>query len=43
MKEKDSEEYDKIDLTKKAGAKTVKSGVKATKDWHKKNPHPKAK
>jgi hypothetical protein len=24
-------------LTKKAGAKTIKAGVKATKDWHKKN------
>ena len=29
--------YDKINLTKKAGAKTVKAGVKATKEWHKKN------
>jgi len=29
--------YDKINLTKKAGAKTIKQGVKATKDWHKKN------
>ena len=29
--------YDKINLTKKAKAKTVKQGVKATKDWHKKN------
>ena len=29
--------YDKINLTKKAGAKTIKAGVKATKDWHKKN------
>lgn len=29
--------YDKIDLTKKAGAKTVKEGVKAVKDWHSKN------
>lgn len=29
--------YDKINLTKKAGAKTVEQGVKATKDWHKKN------
>jgi len=35
--------YDKINLTKKAGAKTVKEGVKATKDWHKKNPHKKGK
>ena len=30
-------QYDKIDLTKKAGVKTIKEGVKATKDWHKKN------
>lgn len=29
--------YDKINLTKNAGAKTIKQGVKATKDWHKKN------
>ena len=29
--------YDKINLTKKAGSKTFKQGVKATKDWHKKN------
>jgi len=29
--------WDKINLTKKAGAKTVAQGVKATKDWHKKN------
>lgn len=35
--------YDKINLTKKAGAKTIKEGVKATKDWHKKNPHKKGK
>lgn len=35
--------YDKINLTKKAGAKTVKAGVKATKEWHKKNPHTKGK
>ena len=35
--------YDKINLTKKAGAKTVKEGVKATKDWHKKNPQKKGK
>jgi NAD/NADP transhydrogenase alpha subunit len=35
--------YDNINLTKKAGAKTVKEGVKATKDWHKKNPHKKGK
>jgi hypothetical protein len=35
--------YDKINLTKKAGAKTVKEGEKATKDWHKKNSHKKGK
>lgn len=29
--------HDKINLTKKAGAKTISQGVKATKDWHKKN------
>ncbi len=35
--------YDKINLTKKAGSKTVKEGVKATKDWKNKNPHKKGK
>lgn len=34
---------DKIDLTKVAGAKTVKEGVKATKGWHSKHPHKKGK
>ena len=29
--------YDKINLTKKANAKTVKQGIKATREWHKKN------
>lgn len=29
----------KINLTKEAGAKTVADGVKATKKWHKTNPH----
>jgi hypothetical protein len=29
--------YDKINLTKKAGSKTISQGVKATKDWHKNN------
>ena len=33
--------YDKINLTKKGGAKTIDQGVKAVKDWHKKNPHKK--
>jgi hypothetical protein len=40
---KQNGKYDKIDLTKKAGVKTVKAGVKATKDWHDKNPHKKGK
>ena len=35
--------YDKMNLTKVAGSKTVKAGVKATKDWHKKNPQKKGK
>ena len=35
--------YDKINLTKKAGAKTIKAGEKATRKWHKDNPHPKGK
>ena len=29
--------HDKINLTKKAGSKTIAQGVKATKKWHKKN------
>ena len=29
--------WDKINLTKEAGAKTVSQGVKAVKKWHKKN------
>ena len=40
---KENGKYDKIDLTKKAGSKTVKDGVKATKEWHKSNPHKKVK
>jgi hypothetical protein len=35
--------YDKMDLTKVAGSKTVKQGVKATRDWHDKNPQKRAK
>lgn len=35
--------WDKINLTKKGGSKTVKEGVRAVKDWHKKNPHKKEK
>ena len=38
---KQNGKYDKINLTEKAGAKTVKAGVKATKAWHKNNPHKK--
>jgi hypothetical protein len=29
--------WDKIDLTKKAGAKTISQGVKAVKSYHRKN------
>ena len=37
--------YDKINLTKVGGSKTVKQGVKAVKDWHSKpsNSHKKGK
>jgi len=35
--------WDTIDLTKKAGAKTVKQGIAATKKWHKENPYPNMK
>lgn len=35
--------YDKINLTKKAGAKTVSAGVSAAKKYHKKHPHKKGK
>lgn len=35
--------YDKINLTKASGAKTVKEGVKVTKSYHKKYPHQKGK
>ncbi len=31
---RDKGRYDKINLTKKAGAKTIKQGVAATKQWH---------
>jgi hypothetical protein len=31
--------WDTIDLTKKAGAKTIKQGVASTKKWHKENPY----
>jgi hypothetical protein len=35
---KDKGKWDTINLTQKAGAKTVKQGVAATKKWHKENP-----
>ena len=35
---KDKGQWDTIDLTAKAKAKTVKQGVAATKKWHKDNP-----
>lgn len=31
--------YDKINLTKMAGTKNVKQGVKAVQKYHKQNPH----
>ena len=34
---KDKGTYDTISLTRTSKAKTVKQGVKAEKDWHKKN------
>jgi len=39
----DKGKWDTIDLTEKAGAKTVAQGVAATKKWHKENPYPKKK
>jgi len=36
---KDKGMWDTIDLTKKAGAKTVAQGVAATKKWHRENPN----
>jgi hypothetical protein len=38
---KNDPKWDKINLTKVAGAKTIKSGVKATKAYHKTHPHKK--
>jgi len=35
--------WKKANLTKVAGVKTVKQGVKSSKDWHKNNPHKKGK
>jgi hypothetical protein len=37
----DKGKWDTIDLTEKAGAKTVADGVRATKKWHKENPYKK--
>jgi hypothetical protein len=37
----DKGKWDTINLTKKAGAKTVQQGVAATKKWHKQNPYKK--
>jgi hypothetical protein len=36
---KDKGQWDTIDLTKKAGAKTVAQGVAATKQWHAEHPN----
>jgi len=35
----DKGQWDTIDLTTKAGAKTVAEGIAATKQWHKENPN----
>lgn len=35
----DNGKWDKINLTKKAGVKTVKEGIASTKKWHKENPY----
>ena len=40
---KDKGKWDTIDLTQKAGAKTIKQGIAATKKWHRENPYPKPK
>jgi len=40
---KDKGKWDTINLTKKAGAKTIKQGIAATKKWHRENPYPKPK
>lgn len=40
---KDKGVWDTIDLTQKAGAKTIKQGIAATKKWHRENPYPKPK
>lgn len=36
---KNPKKWDKINLTKVGGAKTIKAGVKSAKKWHKENPH----
>ena len=36
---KDKGKWDTIDLTKKAGAKTVREGVSAVKKWHVQHPY----
>jgi hypothetical protein len=38
-----NKKWDKINLTKKAGAKTVKQGVAASRKYHKTKPHGKGK
>jgi hypothetical protein len=37
----DKGKWDTINLTKKAGVKTVQQGVASTKKWHKQNPYKK--
>lgn len=40
---KDKGQWDTINLTKKAGAKTVKQGAASTRKWHRDNPNYKYK
>lgn len=35
---KKSGKYDKMNLTKVSGSKTIEDGVKATRKWHRENP-----
>ena len=39
----DKSKWDTIDLTQKAGAKTVAQGAAATRKWHKEHPYKKTK
>lgn len=36
--DQDKGKYDTVDLTTKSGAKNIREGVQAVKEWHKRNP-----